>query len=85
MFAPMGSDRKTHRSSRALGAAQHAPSARGVPRRPGGHPVGMTSSAGAPSQYVALGDSISIDIYAGGPGRGGASLLARNRDRDFPD
>ncbi len=35
--------------------------------------------------YVALGDSISIDIYAGGPGRGGASLLARNRDDDFPD
>jgi lysophospholipase L1-like esterase len=34
--------------------------------------------------YVALGDSISIDTYAGGPGRGGASLLARNRDDDFP-
>jgi lysophospholipase L1-like esterase len=37
------------------------------------------------SYYVALGDSISIDDYAGGPGRGGASLLARNRDDDFPD
>jgi lysophospholipase L1-like esterase len=37
----------------------------------------------APS-YVALGDSISIDDYAGGPGRGGASLLQRNRDDDFP-
>ncbi len=35
--------------------------------------------------YVALGDSISIDEYAGGPGRGGASLLARNIDRDFPE
>ncbi len=35
--------------------------------------------------YVALGDSISIDWYAGGPGRGGASLLARNRDDDFPE
>ena len=35
--------------------------------------------------YVALGDSISIDDYAGGPGRGGASLLARNRDEDFPE
>lgn len=35
--------------------------------------------------YVALGDSISIDEYAGGPGRGGASLFARNRDIDFPD
>ena len=34
--------------------------------------------------YMALGDSISIDDYAGGPGRGGASLLARNRDDDFP-
>ena len=34
--------------------------------------------------YVSLGDSISIDDYAGGPGRGGASLLFRNRDEDFP-
>jgi lysophospholipase L1-like esterase len=34
--------------------------------------------------YAALGDSISIDLYAGGPGRGGPSLLARNRDDDFP-
>jgi lysophospholipase L1-like esterase len=34
--------------------------------------------------YVALGDSISIDLYAGGRGRGGPSLLARNRDDDFP-
>ena len=46
----------------------------------------MTSSTGGACEvYVALGDSISIDIYAGGPGRGGASLLARNRDDDFPD
>jgi lysophospholipase L1-like esterase len=35
--------------------------------------------------YVALGDSISIDDYSGGPGTGGASLLFRNRDDDFPD
>jgi lysophospholipase L1-like esterase len=35
--------------------------------------------------YLALGDSISIDYYAGGPGRGAASLLVRNRDEDFPD
>jgi GDSL-like Lipase/Acylhydrolase family len=35
--------------------------------------------------YVALGDSISIDDYAGGPGRGGASLLFANRDGDFPE
>ena len=34
--------------------------------------------------YVALGDSISIDEYAGGSGRGGASLVFRNRDEDFP-
>ncbi|MEX5716938.1 SGNH/GDSL hydrolase family protein [Geodermatophilus maliterrae] len=39
----------------------------------------------APPCYVALGDSISIDDYAGGPGRGGAGLLFRNRDDDFPD
>jgi lysophospholipase L1-like esterase len=36
-------------------------------------------------RYVALGDSISIDDYSGGPGRGGASLLFANRDEDFPD
>jgi lysophospholipase L1-like esterase len=35
--------------------------------------------------YVALGDSISIDDYSGGPGRGGASLLFANRDDDFPE
>src|SRR3712207_3341716 len=43
----------------------------------------MTPSAGP--LYVALGDSISIDDYAGGPGRGGASLLHTNRDEDFPE
>ena len=35
--------------------------------------------------YAALGDSISIDDYVGGPGRGAASLPWRNRDDDFPD
>ncbi|MGY1637796.1 SGNH/GDSL hydrolase family protein [Geodermatophilus sp. SYSU D00742] len=35
--------------------------------------------------YVALGDSISIDDYSGGPGTGGASLLFANRDDDFPE
>jgi lysophospholipase L1-like esterase len=35
--------------------------------------------------YAALGDSMSIDAYAGGPGRGAAALLHRNRDADFPD
>ena len=34
--------------------------------------------------YAALGDSMSIDHYAGGPGRGAASLLWGNRDDDFP-
>jgi lysophospholipase L1-like esterase len=28
---------------------------------------------------------MSIDAYAGGPGRGAASLLLQNRDDDFPD
>lgn len=37
------------------------------------------------SRYVALGDSMSIDDYAGGPGRGAARLLHRNHDPDFPD
>jgi hypothetical protein len=41
--------------------------------------------ADSPIHYVALGDSISIDDYSGGPGRGGASLLFANRDGDFPD
>ena len=45
----------------------------------------MSSQDAASEMYVALGDSISIDLYAGGPGRGGASLLAHNRDDDFPD
>jgi hypothetical protein len=35
--------------------------------------------------HLALGDSMSIDAYAGGAGRGAASLLHRNRDGDFPD
>lgn len=34
--------------------------------------------------YLALGDSMSIDAYAGGPGRGAASLLPHNRDDVFP-
>jgi lysophospholipase L1-like esterase len=41
--------------------------------------------ADSASHYVALGDSISIDDYSGGPGRGGASLLFANRDDDFPE
>jgi lysophospholipase L1-like esterase len=41
--------------------------------------------AETPAHYVALGDSISIDDYSGGPGRGGASLLFANRDDDFPE
>ena len=34
--------------------------------------------------YVALGDSMSIDTYAGAPGLGAASLLFRNDDRVWP-
>jgi len=34
--------------------------------------------------YVALGDSMSIDDYAGGPGRGAASLFYRNHP-DWPE
>src|SRR3954464_6000772 len=47
--------------------------------------VDVTDNPAGITAYVALGDSISIDLYAGGPGRGGASLLARNLDADFPD
>ena len=46
--------------------------------------VAPSKDTDGPVVYVALGDSISIDHYAGGPGRGGASLLAHNRDDDFP-
>lgn len=41
--------------------------------------------ADRPRYYVALGDSMSIDAYAGGPGRGAVSLLYKNRDDDFPE
>ena len=41
--------------------------------------------ANAPRYYAALGDSMSIDAYAGGPGRGAPALLLRNRDDDFPE
>jgi lysophospholipase L1-like esterase len=44
-------------------------------------PMGTTRTAVV---YAALGDSMSIDDDAGGPGRGAASLLWRNRDEDFP-
>jgi lysophospholipase L1-like esterase len=35
--------------------------------------------------YVALGDSMLIDYYAGGPGWGAASLLYKNLDDAYPD
>jgi lysophospholipase L1-like esterase len=38
-----------------------------------------------PRYVLSLGDSMSIDAYAGGPGRGAASLLYQNRDSDFPE
>jgi hypothetical protein len=37
-----------------------------------------------PVMYAVLGDLMAIDNCAGGPGRGAASLLWRNRDRDVP-
>ena len=37
------------------------------------------------SVYVSLGDSMSIDDYAGGEGCGAASLLFKNRASDFPE
>ncbi|UCD71783.1 MAG: SGNH/GDSL hydrolase family protein [Syntrophobacterales bacterium] len=36
-------------------------------------------------RYVGLGDSISIDEYAGGPGWGAISLFYRNRDEIYPE
>jgi len=35
--------------------------------------------------YLGLGDTLSIDKYAGGSGCGACSLLARNRDDAYPD
>ncbi len=35
--------------------------------------------------YVGLGDSISIDEYAGGPGWGAISLFYRNKDDRYPE
>jgi lysophospholipase L1-like esterase len=66
-------------SSQAAQAAQHDPGVRAGPR-----PRPRRSPMRTDAVYVALGDSISIDAYAGGPGRGAASLLFRNRDDDFP-
>ena len=36
-------------------------------------------------RYVGLGDSISIDEYAGGPGWGAISLFCRNKDDIYPE
>ena len=35
--------------------------------------------------YIGMGDSISIDEYPGGPGKGAVSLLFRNIDELFPE
>ena len=40
--------------------------------------------ANAPRYYVSLGDSMSIDDYAGTAGSGAASLLFANQNADFP-
>jgi hypothetical protein len=45
----------------------------------------MASNEPPRRYYVSLGDSVSIDAYAGGPGRGAPALLYKNRDADFPD
>ncbi len=45
----------------------------------------LMTMASAPKYYVSLGDSVSIDAYAGGPGRGAPALLLKNRATDFPD
>jgi hypothetical protein len=60
---------------------EEAPDREGIPVR--GHNTGMEWTHGR-VVYAALGDSMWIDDYAGGPGRGAASLLWRNRDDDFP-
>jgi lysophospholipase L1-like esterase len=41
--------------------------------------------ADRPRYVLSLGDSMSIDAYAGGPGCGAASLLYQNKDTDFPE
>jgi lysophospholipase L1-like esterase len=46
--------------------------------------TGQVQAGRSGLMYAALGDSMSIDHYAGGPGRGAARLLWRNRDDDFP-
>ena len=40
--------------------------------------------ANAPRYYVSLGDSMSVDDYAGAEGKGAASLLFANQNADFP-
>ena len=44
-----------------------------------------TGAAGLFKRYVGLGDSISIDEYAGGPGWGAISLFYRNKDEIYPE
>lgn len=34
---------------------------------------------------IVVGDHLTLDTHAGGPGRGAASLFYRNRDSDWPD
>lgn len=44
-----------------------------------------TRAEGFFKRYVGLGDSISIDEYAGGPGWGAISLFYRNKDEIYPE
>jgi len=45
----------------------------------------VTKRAEGFKRYVGLGDSISIDEYAGGPGWGAISLFYRNKDKIYPE
>jgi lysophospholipase L1-like esterase len=73
--APQGGDHESARKeplrvNRSEGTRQGKPAAR---------------AAGFYKRYVGLGDSISIDEYAGGPGWGAISLFYRNKDEIYPE
>jgi lysophospholipase L1-like esterase len=45
----------------------------------------LARAEGFYTRYLGLGDSISIDEYAGGPGCGAISLFYRNKDEIYPE
>ncbi|RMF83473.1 MAG: SGNH/GDSL hydrolase family protein, partial [Nitrospirae bacterium] len=69
------------------GSREEWPIRRPLDKTPAGHATlrPMDTDASPLSLYLGLGDSISIDDYAGGSGCGAISLLARNRDDRFPE